>query len=151
MTAKEYLRQAYMLDKRIEINMQELDRIRKLSSSLSSPSFEAGVQTSGRGDANFVKGVEKIVSLEQSINDDIDLLVALRRQIQKALKHFGGNREYIILHGRYISGKSWNQIAASLHTSRRTVIRWHDNIIDAFPVPEDAIEINGLINKDGTL
>lgn len=141
MTAKEYLRQAYMLDKRIEINIQELDRVRRLSSSLTSPSFGGAVQTSGKGDASFVRGIEKMVGLEEQINSDIDQLVALRKQILKAIKGIGGNREYIILYDRYISGSSWNAIARRLHASRRTVIRWHDDIIEHFTVPEDAIII----------
>ena len=45
MKAKEYLHQAYRLDKRIQSNIEEMERLRELSTSVSSPSWGERIQT----------------------------------------------------------------------------------------------------------
>ena len=83
MTAKEYLKQAYRLDHRINSDISELGRLREMSSGISSPGFGEKVQTSHSGDAPFVKCLERIYALEEKINNAIaanneELLAFLR-------------------------------------------------------------------------
>lgn len=47
MKAKEYLHQAYRLDKRIQSNIEEMERLRELSTSVSSPVGEREYKPSG--------------------------------------------------------------------------------------------------------
>ena len=51
---KEYLGQAYRLDQRINSDIEELGKLREMSSSISSPTWEERVQTSRNTDAPFV-------------------------------------------------------------------------------------------------
>ena len=78
MTAKEYLKQAYRLDHRINSDIAELGRLREMSSGISSPGFGEKVQTSHSGEAPFVKCLERIYDLEEKINNEIDLFVDLK-------------------------------------------------------------------------
>ena len=55
MKAKEYLHQAYRLDKRIQSNIEEMERLRELSTSVSSPSWGERIQTQRHTDALFVR------------------------------------------------------------------------------------------------
>ena len=75
MTNKEYLRQAYRLDQRINSDIEEVARLREMASGISAPSLGDKVQTSRSGEAPFVRSVEKIMALEEKINQEIDLLV----------------------------------------------------------------------------
>ncbi|MDD6527889.1 MAG: RNA polymerase subunit sigma-70, partial [Oscillospiraceae bacterium] len=82
MTAKEFLSQAYRLDQRINSDIAEITRLREMACSISSPSWEDKVQTSRNTDAPFVRCLEKIMDLEQKVNDEIDTLIDLKRQIR---------------------------------------------------------------------
>ena len=79
MTAKEYLSQAYRLDQRINSNIEEVTMLREMASSISSPSWGEKVQTSRSTEAPFVRSLEKIMDLEDTINKEIDTLVCLKR------------------------------------------------------------------------
>ena len=81
MTAKEYLSQAYRLDQRINSNIEEVTMLREMASSISSPSWGEKVQTSRSTEAPFVRSLEKIMDLEDTINKEIDTLVCLKKQI----------------------------------------------------------------------
>ena len=63
MTSKEYLRQAYRLDQKINSDIEEVARLREMAGSISSPVLGEKVQASRSGDAPFVRVVEKILAL----------------------------------------------------------------------------------------
>lgn len=85
MKVKEYLGQAYRLDQRINSDIEELGKLREMSSSISSPTWEERVQTSRNTDAPFVRSVFKIMELEDKINAEIDNLVELKKQIRTVI------------------------------------------------------------------
>ena len=78
MTAKEYLKQAYRLDHRINSDISELGRLREMSSGISSPGFGEKVQTSHSGDAPFVKCLERIY--------DLDVIRQIKRCLFRQIK-----------------------------------------------------------------
>lgn len=78
MKVKEYLGQAYRLDQRINSDIEELGKLREMSSSIASPCLEERVQTSRNTDAPFVRSLMKIMELEDKINAEIDNLVELK-------------------------------------------------------------------------
>ena len=85
MTSKEYLRQAYRLDHRINSDIEEVKRLREMAASVSTPGLGERVQTSYSGDAPFVRSVEKILLLEEKINREIDMLVELKSQLREVI------------------------------------------------------------------
>ena len=60
MKAKEYLHQAYRLDKRIQSNIEEMERLREISTSVSSPGWGERIQTQRHVIVNieFTKNVD---------------------------------------------------------------------------------------------
>ena len=79
MTTKEYLQQAYRLDKRINSHIREKEELMQMATSVSSPQWkEDVVQTSKSGDASFLRTLEKMWELEEQITAEIDLYVDLR-------------------------------------------------------------------------
>lgn len=63
MTAKEYLRQAYRLDHRINSDLAELERLRDMEGSISSPSFEEHYNPNRNTEAPFIRCLEKVWDL----------------------------------------------------------------------------------------
>ena len=141
MTAKEYLKQAYRLDHRINSDIAELGRLREMSTSISSPSLGEKVQTNRNTDAPFVKCLERIYSLEEKINEEIDLLVNLKEEIRSVIDMVSNTDERMVLRYRYIHNYTWEQIGDVLGADSRTVRRWHGQALGHVTLPENLLKI----------
>ena len=141
MTAKEYLSQAYRLDQRINSNIEEISRLQEMASSISSPTWGEKVQSSRNTEAPFVRCLEKIVDLEETINSEIDTLVCLKKQIRTVIEAVPNTDERLVLRYRYIHNCTWEQIGNELNADARTIRRWHGEALLKVKVPQDAIKI----------
>ena len=141
MTPKEYLKQAYRLDHRINSDIAELGRLREMSTSISSPSLGEKVQTNRNTDAPFVKCLERIYSLEEKISEEIDLLVNLKEEIRSVIDMVSNTDERMVLHYRYIHNYTWEQIGDVLGADSRTVRRWHGQALGHVILPENLLKI----------
>lgn len=141
MTPKEYLKQAYRLDHRINSDIAELGRLREMSTSISSPNLGEKVQTNRNTDAHFVKCLERIYSLEEKINEEIDLLVNLKEEIRSVIDMVSNTDERMVLRYRYIHNYTWEQIGDVLGADSRTVRRWHGQALGHVTLPENLLKI----------
>lgn len=141
MIPKEYLKQAYRLDHRINSDIAELGRLREMSTSISSPSLGEKVQTNRNTDAPFVKCLERIYSLEEKINEEIDLLVNLKEEIRSVIDMVSNTDERMVLRYRYIHNYTWEQIGDVLGADSRTVRRWHGQALGHVTLPENLLKI----------
>ena len=141
MTAKEYLKQAYRIDHRINSDIAELGRLREMSTSISSPNLGDKVQISHSGDAPFMKCLERIYDLEARINDEIDLFVDLKNEIRSVIDTVPNTDERMVLRYRYIHNFTWEQISDELSADSRTVRRWHGQALQHVVLPENPIKI----------
>ena len=141
MTAKEYLSQAYRLDQRIDSNIAEITRLREMACGISSPSWEEKVQTSRSTEAPFVRSLEKIMDLEDTINKEIDTLVCLKKQIRTVIEAVQNTDERLVLRYRYIHNMTWEQIGGELNADESTIRRWHKAALSAVVVPTEPIRI----------
>ena len=141
MTPKEYLHQAYRLDHRINSDIEELNRLREMSVSISSPQLTERVQTSRSTEAPFVRSIYKIMELEEKINAEIDLYVELKSEIRGIIEKVDNPDEQMVLRYRYIHNMTWEQIGDELHADRTTVYRWHNTAIRHVTLPENPVKI----------
>ena len=141
MNAKEYLRQAYRLDQRINSNIEELSMLREMATSVSSPSIGERIQTSRPAEAPFVRSLEKIMLLEEKINKEIDLLVSLKEQMRDVISVVEDTDERMVLRYRYIHNLTWEQIGLELNADARTIRRWHGTALTHVRLPKNAIKI----------
>ena len=141
MTNKEYLRQAYRLDQRISSDIEEVGLLREMASSISAPSAAEKVQTSRNWEAPFVRSVEKILALEDTINREIDLLVDLKEQMRDVIAAVPDTDERMVLRYRYIHSLTWEQIGQEMNADERTIRRWHGNALQHVVLPENPVVI----------
>ena len=141
MTAKEYLRQAYRLDQKINSDLEEMAALREMACTVSSPQLTERVQTSRKGDAPFVRSLEKIMTLEERINHEVDLLVSLKEEIRSVITTVGDTDEQMVLKYRYVHNYTWEQIGNELHADARTVRRWHGSALMHVVLPKNPITI----------
>lgn len=147
MTVKEYLHQAYRLDQKINSDLAELASLREMSLSVSSPQLTERVQTSRKGDAPFVRCIEKIIELETKINTEVDLLVELKKEIRGVITTVEDTDERLVLKYRYVHNYTWEQIGNELHADSRTVRRWHGKALQHVVMPENPVCIDKI--KEG--
>lgn len=86
MTAKQYLQQAYRLNELINSDLAELEQLKVLSRSVSSPNL-SGTPSGGSRNTEpaFVRAIEKIIDLEKKVNSEIDRYVDLKAENSDAL------------------------------------------------------------------
>jgi len=141
MKAKEYLHQAYRLDKRIQSSIEEMERLRELSTSVSSPSWGERIQTQRHTDDLFVRHLERIEELQIKINDEVNHLVALKSEIRDVINKVTDIDERMVLRCRYVHNFTWEQIGDELNADKSTIRRWHGNALNHVVVPENPIVI----------
>lgn len=141
MTAKEYLRQAYRLDHRINSDIAEMERLQEMVGSVGSPGFEEHYNPNCPTEAPFVRCLEKVWDLEQKINSEIDRLIDLKAQMREVIATASNADEQMVLRYRYIHNMTWEQIGDELHADRTTVYRWHNSALNHVTLPEEPIRI----------
>ncbi len=141
MTVKEYLRQAYRLDHRIDSDISEMERLREMACSIGAPGFEEHYDPNHPTEAPFIRALEKVWKLEEKINAEIDRLVDLKAQMRGVIEAVSDPDERMVLRYRYIHNMTWEKIGDVLHADRTTVYRWHNTAIRHVVLPDDPIQI----------
>lgn len=142
MKAKEYLMQAYKLDKQIQSNIDEVELLKEMASSISSPSWEENTSSQiNGGQAKFVKTLQKIEELQMKISEELVALMNLKTEIRETINALSNVDERMVLKYRYIHNYTWEQIAEEMNADRATVIRWHNNGISNITLPSEPTEI----------
>jgi len=138
-TVKEYLSQAYRLDQRIASKLEMVESLNDLAtrctSTLTGMPHNPSKSTSPMADA-----VAKIIDLQDEINRDLNKLVDLKRDISLVIREVDCNEYRIILEKRYISNKTWPEIAVELGYNLRHLYRLHDAALKKLKVPKDVLE-----------
>ncbi|WP_298648939.1 DUF1492 domain-containing protein [uncultured Granulicatella sp.] len=126
MGIKHQLKQIRLIDLEVKTKMEELDRLN--NSFLKSPSLkEINVQESkvSLKDDAYVK----IINLNDYINDKVDKLIDLKYKLIQAVEQLDNSRERTIIWMKYISSKSWDEIAEELKISKTTLFMLHDEAV----------------------
>ena len=134
MTAKEYLGQAYRLDQRINSKLEQVMSLRDLTTKATATMSDMP----GGGSRNVYRMqdiIGKIIDLEDEINQDIDALVDLKREMVATIKAVADPECQTLLELRYLCFKTWEQIAVDMQYSTRNIYKLHDRVIKEIKVP----------------
>ena len=134
MTAKEYLGQAYRLDQRINSKLEQVMSLRDLTTKATATISDMP----GGGSRNVYRMqdiIGKIIDLEDEINQDIDALVDLKREMVATIKAVADPECQTLLELRYLCFKTWEQIAVDMQYSTRNIYKLHDRAIKEIKVP----------------
>ena len=141
MTTKEYLKQAFRLDHRIDSDITEMERLREMACSIGAPGFEEHYNPNHPTEAPFVRSLEKVWQMEEKINGEIDRLVDLKAQIRSVIEAVTDPNERMVLRYRYIHNMTWERIGDELHAGETSVRRWHASALSHVILPDDPIII----------
>ena len=139
MTAKEYLKQAYLLDHRINADIAEKERLRKMAYSIRSSGTDPHFSSTRMTEAPFTRTLEKLWAMEEQINAEIDRLVDLKAQIIKVIGALSDPDERMVLQYRYVENMTWEQIGDKLCMDESTIRRRHQRALQHTKLPDDMI------------
>ena len=137
MTAKEYLNQAYWLDRRIDSKLEQLSALKDMATKTTSVMSD-DVVSHTRNVHSMQDVIAKIIDMQAEINADIDQLVDLKREIMQVVKTVQNPEHQTLLELRYLCFKSWEDVAQELGYNVRHIYRLHDEAVDQIIIPDAA-------------
>ncbi len=130
MTAKEYLQQAFYIDRKINLNLQKVEEMKRAL-------YGKAVSYTNNGIKNATKAnntecvVMRVLEYEEQINSEIDKLVDLRIQIEAVISKLTNEQQKEVLTRRYLLYQKWEQIAVGMHLDLRWVYRLHGRALQS--------------------
>jgi len=122
--AKEYLSQAFQLDQRINSKLEQVSMLRDLALKTTSVLQDDKVQNT-KQQSPMESALVKLMCLEEEINDDIDQLIDLKRELATFVSEIENHSYRLLLELRYLSGSTWEEVAAIMGYDVRWVYRLH--------------------------
>ena len=129
MTAKEYLSQAYRLDQRINSKLEQVESLNELATKCTA-TLTGMPRNPNRATSTMADAVGKIIDLQAEVNDDIDALVDLKRDIVTLIKSVSDPEYQTLLEKRYLCFMTWEQIAVDLRYSIHHLYKLHNLALD---------------------
>lgn len=131
MTPKEYLNQALLIDEKIENNLEIIECLKSRLYGISNQlSDDVKIQNTNRVD--FTDTVDKVIDLENKINDLVDEYVGLKQKITKEINSLDNNTYVLLLIKRYVLNKNLYDIADEMFYSYGRIRHMHGEALEAF-------------------
>ena len=124
MTAQEYFNQAYKLDQRINSKIEQLAKLNDLAHKATA-TYTGMPHSPNKGSQTMANTIDRIIDLQNEINQDIDTLVDLKMELRSVIEAVDSTEYQLILEERYLNWKSWEQIAVDMNYSIDNVFRVH--------------------------
>lgn len=136
MEKKEYLKQAQHPETLIRCNQAELEQLKELSTCIKTVDYEkvSVMESGGCQQASFTKTIEKIVSLEEKIREDLANLVEVKEKVYESISRLESSEEKAVIHCKYVQGLSWYDISEELNLSLSTLYRIHKKSLQKLKV-----------------
>ena len=135
MTPKEYLNQAYWLDRRIDSKLEQLSALRDTATKTTAV-MDGEVVSHTRNIHSLQDVIAKIIDMQEEINSDIDALVDLKRDIVRTIKGIENPEYQTLLELRYLCFKRWEEISVVMNYNLRHIYRLHDEALEKVIVPD---------------
>ena len=130
MTTKDYLRQIYRLDRRIELDRQKIEKLRAVLD-YKPPSGGSG---SGSSADRIPDTLAKIIEYEEQAERLTKRYIELYIEIEKAIAAVSDPVLREVLERRYLLYQKWEEIADAMHRDLRWVYRLHGKALQQLTI-----------------
>ena len=134
MTAKEFLRLARGMDRRID---RATERVERLRARLEAGRMSRVTGMPSGGAADWTDTADKLIELERVVNARIREMCRVKRLAMEAIEAVDEMAYRELLELYYLDGYSWEKVADAMHYSRRNVTRMHGAALKKVAVPEE--------------
>lgn len=130
MTTKDYLRQIYRLDRRIELDRRKIEKLRAVLD-YKPPSGGSG---SGSSADRIPDTLAKIIEYEEQAERLTKRYIELYIEIEKAIAAVSDPVLREVLERRYLLYQKWEEIADAMHRDLRWVYRLHGKALQQLTI-----------------
>lgn len=124
MNVKEYLSQSFKLDQRINSKLEQVSVLRNLALKTTSVLQDSKVQGTKQC-SPMENALVKLLSLEEEINDNVDQLIELKRELADFVSNIQNPSHRLLLELRYLGGSTWEEVSSIMGYDLRWVYRLH--------------------------
>lgn len=133
MTKKEYLSQAFVLNRRIELKEKRIDALRASISCTSSNPDEVRVKSEPH--SPFETMLMIVIDLENEVAKEKEELEGVKAGIWNTIHAIGNDRAEAILELRYLAFKDWPDIVEEIGLTTDYVFRLHRQAVAMVRLP----------------
>lgn len=128
MTAKEYLQQAYIIDRKIKLDTEKLEAARSALYGKTVRYDRDGSKPIPYGNSTE-NAVLRVLELEERLDIEIDRLTEKRQEIEQAVNAIPDEVQREVLTRRYLLYQKWEVIAKEMNYSERHIRRLHGHAL----------------------
>jgi DNA-directed RNA polymerase specialized sigma24 family protein len=136
-TAKEFLRRARAVDRRVD---EAQERVERLRARLEGGRMSAVTGMPRGGSSDWTQTADRLIELEQAVNERTRELVRWKLAAIDAIRAVEEPRLAEVLELYYIDGFTWEQVAERMGLDLRWVYRLHGRALTMVRVPEEVAE-----------
>lgn len=132
--AKEYLKQLYRLDVRINQKIKEKGELKASLINISSPNLSQERVQGGNlpNNKGFTKKIVKLIELEEEINNEIDRFVLQKHNMINQIQEMGNTRYIEILYKHYVEFKRLEVVAVEMNFTYQYIVELHGYALKEF-------------------
>lgn len=134
MTTKEYLSQAFILDRKIRRKEEQLEWM-KSHAPYSTPIASDLPKAEALRASLVERTVMRISQLEESIQNSLDEMANLCTEIQGVISEIGNPDYEVILEKRYLLFLKWDDIASGMGVCQNRVFQLHREALQMVRLP----------------
>ncbi len=136
MTAKEYLSQAWRVDRMVNAKLKQVRALRTQAEL--AVSIVSGMPVGGTRNTHRMEDIiVKLLDLESEINADIDKLVALKRDIVTVIRQVPNDDYRELLELRYLAFLPWGEVADDMRYNKDYIFALHRKALSAVNIPSE--------------
>lgn len=129
--AKTYLNQIRVLDVHINNKLEELARMKALSTKVTTYLKPVPASGGGGGQDKLGDVVSKIIDLESEINEAIDRFVDKKREVSGLVERITDPDELKVIYKRYFQNETLEQVACEMNYTYRNVCYIHGRALSS--------------------
>ncbi len=133
MTAKEYLSQAKYLDEQINNKIRQLSILNDMATKVTT-TYSDMPRGSNQNISRQDSIVTKIIDFQNEINQEVDALVDLKKEIYEKIQQVSNPEYRTVLERRYLCLETWEQIAVDMSYSIQHIHRLHSSALSEISV-----------------
>ncbi|MGN1118845.1 MAG: hypothetical protein ACI4Q4_00705 [Oscillospiraceae bacterium] len=136
MTPKEYLQQAYRIDRKIKLDIEKQSAMRSALFGKAVSYESDGAQHTPHGDG-IEAAMLRVLEYEERINAEIDRLTATRLKIEQVINLVPDDIQREVLTRRYLLYQKWEYIAVEMNYNIKWIFKLHGKALSKLTIESD--------------
>lgn len=136
MTPKEYLQQAYKIDRKIKLDLLKVQSMKDALHGRAVSYESDGSQHVSQGNG-IENAILRVMEYEEQIDAEIDKLTEKRQEIERVIASVPDNVQREILTRRYLMYQKWERIAVDMNYNIKWIFKLHGRALSKLTIESD--------------